>query len=83
MRRRKNQLQEEESGNAEGQVVHQGHIFFNHDDIDKFFDIERNGEVGQGCDDETEGPYIQCFFVGNEKYQELPVIFHLSCAGFG
>ena len=68
MRGRKNQLQEKESSNAECQIVHQGHVLFNHDDIDQFFDIERYGEVGQRCDNETDGSYIQCSLVGNEKF---------------
>lgn len=61
-------MQEKESGDAERQAVHQRHVFFYHDDIDKLFNIERDSEIRHGGNDEKNCAKIECLLVRLEKY---------------
>ena len=51
MHRGKDELDQEQPGNAEREAVHQGHIFFNHDHIHQLFDVQRYRKIGYGSDD--------------------------------
>ena len=46
VRRGKDELDQEQPGNAKCEVVHQCHVFFNHDNIHQLFDVQRYREIG-------------------------------------